>query len=102
MNILSHFPYAGLSVGFLVDDKDCPLPTLEKAVDSISIEDLEYLYIYELDDIPKLIIKLKARGVDKELVRRVFSYEGKDLNDKASLKLKYFEFIDHCISGDLA
>ncbi|CDW78869.1 UNKNOWN [Stylonychia lemnae] len=99
---LAEFPYAGLSIGFLVDDLDCSQILLETALDNISIDDLELMYIYELEEMPKLIIKLKARGVSKELVKRVFSYEDKDLKDKASLKQKFLEFIDLCIEGDLA
>lgn len=74
---------------------------LEGALDQVTIDDLELLYMYELEDMPKLVHSLKARNVDKELMRRVFGDESKELKDKEQCKLHYFEFLDYCLSGDL-
>eukprot|EP00347_Sterkiella_histriomuscorum_P001599 403371411 len=101
MGIISEFPYAGMSISYLVDDPNISQLLLEKAVDQISIDDLEQLYIYEIDEIKELIVKLREKHVNPELLKKVFSTEGKQLRDKDDLKLKYFEFINYCIEGDI-
>jgi len=101
VQILAQFPYAGLSLSFLVLDESCPASVLVKALDQVSVDDLEQLYIYELENIPQTIKLLHQRGVDKALIRRVFDDRNKDLKDKEGQKLKFFEFIDLCVKGDL-
>jgi len=55
MSIVSEFPYAGLSLSFLALDLECPREVLERALDQVTIDDLEQLYIYELKAIPDTV-----------------------------------------------
>lgn len=87
MQIVSEFPYAGLSLSFLAMDNDCPKEILERALDQVSIDDLEQLYIYELENIPETVRLLRKRGIDRDLIKRVFDDENKDLKDKEQTKL---------------
>lgn len=57
------------------------------------------LYIYEMKSIPQTVMILRQREIDKDLIKEVFSDEGKNLRDKDLMKLKYFEFIDYCMCG---
>lgn len=66
----------------------------------MTLEDLEIIFNYDLDSIPGLVKSLREKGVSKELIKSVFDDEEKDLKDKEALKLQYFEFMDHCISGE--
>ncbi len=52
MKIVSDFPYAGLSISFLGMDRDSTAFLLEKALDNVSIDDLEMLYNYDIENIP--------------------------------------------------
>lgn len=101
MSIASEFPYAGMSISFLATDEECWPKLLDKCLSNISLEDLEMLYIYDLENIPETIRVLREREIDKDLIKSVFSFEGKNLRDKDELKLKYFEFINYCINGKL-
>jgi hypothetical protein len=72
MEILANFPFAGISLQFLVEDKDCPYYTLEKCLRNITIDDLEYMYINEHEAIPEIVKLLRDRGISMELVKTVF------------------------------
>ncbi len=84
---MTEFPYAGISISFLTKDSYSTPFILEKCLNNISIEDLELLYIYEIDTIPELVANVKARGADKELIRKVFGKEKNELREKEQLKL---------------
>ena len=65
VSLVAEFPYAGLSLSFLALDNACPENLLMKALDQMSVDDLEMLYTYELENIPQTIKILHARGIDK-------------------------------------
>ena len=99
MSILAQFPYAGLSISFLTKELECSPKILEKCLNNISIEDVEMLYIYELEQIPEVVKILRQRDIDKDLIKSVFNEEGKNLREKDQIKLHFFEFIDYCINN---
>ena len=82
MKIVALFPYAGLSISFLAMDGDSTSFLLEKALDNVSIDDLEMLYNYDIENIPQIVKMLRKRDIDKDLIKRVFEIESKDLKDK--------------------
>ena len=63
-------------------DGDSTSFLLEKALDNVSIDDLEMLYNYDIENIPQIVKMLRKRDIDKDLIKRVFEIESKDLKDK--------------------
>lgn len=100
MKIVTDFPYAGLSISFIAMDGDSTELLLKKALGNVSIDDLEMLYNYDIENIPQIVKLLRERNIDKDLIKKVFEIESKDLKDKDQVKLHYFEFIDHIIEGN--
>ena len=60
MKIVALFPYAGLSISFLAMDGDSTSFLLEKALDNVSIDDLEMLYNYDIENIPQIVYLIKS------------------------------------------
>lgn len=80
---MTEFPYAGMSISFLVRDNHSTSYQLEKCLNNISIEDLEFQYIYDIDSIPEIVANLTGRGVEKELIWKVFAKEKNEIREKS-------------------
>jgi len=61
---------------------------------------VDLTYIYDDESILDLTQKLKKKGVNTDLIKKVFTPKN-DIKTKDQLKLHYFEFIDYCISGNV-
>lgn len=69
---MCEFPYAGLSISFLAMDSDTNTEMLDRALNNISIEDVEMLYNYDVENIPVIVKSLRERGLDRDLIKSVF------------------------------